>query len=139
MTLSIPEELRDLFQRDEVARYLGVELQVLEAGHAVIHMQIRDRHRNLFGAVHGGVIFMLADIAFGLAGNAGGTPSVAIDASIQYMKSVRSGILSAEARQYGTRNQMASYHVVVRNEGREPVASFYGTAYQKPDSHSGNK
>jgi acyl-CoA thioesterase len=123
--------LHDFFQRDAVAQYLGIELLDLDKGHAEVRMQVQDRHLNLLGTVHGGVIFSLADVAFGLAGNAEGIPSVAIDATISYMKSVHSGILSAEAREYASREQVAFYRVVVTDQNGEQVALFQGMAYRK--------
>jgi acyl-CoA thioesterase len=131
MTRPDSGRLQDLFQRDAVAQYLGVDLLALDAGYAVVRMDVKDQHRNLFGTVHGGVIFTLADIAFGLAGNAGGYPSVAIDATISYMKSVRNGVLFAEAREYASEDSVASYRVVVTTQDGEQVALFQGMAYRR--------
>jgi acyl-CoA thioesterase len=124
-------DMREFFQRDAVAKYLGAEIVSLESGYATVKMEVRGRHLNLFGTVHGGVLFALADIAFGLAGNANGTPAVAIDATISYMKSARNGTLYAEACEYSSQGPLASYRVVVTEEGGEPIALFQGMAYRK--------
>jgi acyl-CoA thioesterase len=131
MNIPIPAHLRELASRDAVAQYLGVELMALDTGYAMVRMEVQDRHRNLFGVVHGGVIFTLADIAFGLAGNVAGIPSVAIEATISYMKSVRTGTLSAEAREYSSHDRIALYRVVVSGQNDEPIALLHGTAYRK--------
>jgi acyl-CoA thioesterase len=131
MKVPLSGHLQDFFQRDAIAQFLGIELLELDRGYAEIRMQVQDRHRNLFGIVHGGVIFSLADVAFGLAGNAEGIPSVAIDATISYMKSIRSGILCAEAQEYASWGRVASYRVVVTDQDGEPVALFQGMAYRK--------
>jgi acyl-CoA thioesterase len=138
MTSPDSGRLHELFRGDAVAQYLGVELLALDAGYAVVRMEVQDRHRNLFGTVHGGVIFTLADIAFGLAGNAEGKPSVAIDATVSYMKAVRTGMLFAEAREYAFLDPVASYRVVVTAQDGEQIALFQGMAYRKsgrPHSH----
>ena len=46
---------------------LGFRVERLEAGWAVVAMETSDRHANVLGATHGGVIFALADTAMGLA------------------------------------------------------------------------
>ncbi len=132
MTSPVPVHLQEFFYHDAVAQYLGVELLALGVGYAKIRMPIEARHLNLFGTVHGGIIFTLADIAFGLAGNADGIPSVAIDAVISYMKSARGGTLTAEAKECTTGNRIATYRVVVSGSEGEGVAVFQGMAYRKP-------
>jgi uncharacterized domain 1 len=117
--------------RDAVAQYLGVELLTLETGHAIVQMEIQEKHLNLFGTVHGGILFTLADIAFGYAGNAGEMPSVAIGATISYMKAVPGGVLMAEAHHYTSQGRFASYRVVIRDQEGAEIALFQGTAYRK--------
>jgi acyl-CoA thioesterase len=124
-------DLREFFHRDAVAKYLGVEIVALESGYAAVRMEVQDRHLNLFGTVHGGVLFTLADIAFGLAGTAEGTSAVAIDAAVSYMKSARYGTLYAEAREYSSQGPLASYRVVVTEDDGDPIALFQGMAYRK--------
>ncbi|MDD1678995.1 MAG: PaaI family thioesterase [Methanomicrobiales archaeon] len=121
----------DFFQCDRVGEYLGVELLSLSPDRTTVRMEIQDRHLNLFGTVHGGVIFSLADIAFGLAGNAEGISTVAIDATISYLKSARSGTLHAEARRFSSQGRLSSYQVIVTDQNGEEIALFMGMAYQK--------
>src|SRR5512135_2671296 len=93
-------EMREFFACDGIAQYLGAELVRFGPGYAEVKMQVQESHLNAYGIVHGAVIFALADLAFGIAGNAGGIPAVAIDATISYMKAMRQGTLIAIAQEY---------------------------------------
>jgi acyl-CoA thioesterase len=131
MTISSPQEVNKFFQKDEIGKYLGVELLEIGPGRAVVRMKIQNVHLNPYGGVHGGVIFALADLAFGLAGNSEGIPAVAINATISYMKSIQKGTLYAEAQEYASNPRLASYTVYIRDDRGEQIALFQGMAYRK--------
>lgn len=48
-------------------RFLGIEVVSFGAGHGEIHMPVTDNVRNLTGAVHGGIYYVLCDICCTLA------------------------------------------------------------------------
>ena len=50
-----------------IGRLLGIALKTLEAGHAVLEMQVDERHHNPLGTLHGGVYCDLGDLAMGNA------------------------------------------------------------------------
>jgi uncharacterized protein (TIGR00369 family) len=52
-------------------KWLGVEYEVMEDGHAVVGLDITDDMRNLRGVVQGGVIAALVDIAMATAAAGG--------------------------------------------------------------------
>ena len=80
---------------------LGFQVERLEAGSAVVVMEADGRHANVLGATHGGIPFVLADTATGLAhlgllaeGEAGTT----IEMKINFVRPVWRTKLRAEAR-----------------------------------------
>ena len=75
----------------------GMRLLGLRLGYAKTSHQIEDRHRNHLGTVQGGVIFTLADFAFGVASKTGGKVAMAISANILFLEAARSRTLYAEA------------------------------------------
>jgi acyl-CoA thioesterase len=83
-----PEEIKEFFKGDNLAKYLGIELSDVSRGKAVAKMVVNDEHLNGIGTVHGGAIFTLADFAFAVAANSHGRVTVAINVSISYMKAV---------------------------------------------------
>jgi uncharacterized protein (TIGR00369 family) len=84
-----------------IGRLLGFELKSLEPGHALFAMQADERHHNPMGTVHGGVYCDLADAAMGFAYaatlNADETFTT-IELKINFLRAVRQGALTAEAR-----------------------------------------
>lgn len=116
----------DLFSQD-----LGIRLVSASNGRSKLELTITDRHLNSHGSVHGGVIYTLADAAFGVASNSHGVPSVAINTSITYIKAAKSGILYAEAEEFSKNPKLGSYIVGVYDQGGEKIAVFQGLAYRK--------
>jgi uncharacterized protein (TIGR00369 family) len=50
-----------------VGKTLGFCVERIDAGHAAVTMDVDERHANAVGATHGGLLFLLADTAAGLA------------------------------------------------------------------------
>lgn len=125
------EDQNDFFTKDTFARGAGIELLEVSPGKARVKMEVRAIHLNSHGTVHGGAIFTLADAAFALASNSHGVPAAAINASIAYMKSARSGTLFADAVEYSKNPKLATYIVDVTDERGEKIAIFQGMVYRK--------
>lgn len=134
--MSDTTSLRALAGRDALARTLGIELVDGGAGHAVCRLRVTPSHLNFNGTCHGGVIFSLADTAFGLAANSHGESAAAIDAHLSFNSAVREGeTLTAEARERARGRRLATYAVdVTRADGRV-VSVFTGTVYIVGDAH----
>ena len=119
------------FARDAYAAEAGIELITVSMGAAKVKMEIRDRHKNSHGTVHGGAIFTLADTAFALASNSHGIPAAAINAHISYVKSASSGSLFAEAEEFSLNPKIATYIVHVTDQNGDRIALFEGMVYRK--------
>lgn len=50
--------------------HLGVVIETMEPGHAVLSLDPRPEHFNSWGAMHGGVVMTLLDICMAVAGRA---------------------------------------------------------------------
>jgi acyl-CoA thioesterase len=96
-------------------------------------MKSKKDYDNIFKITHGGAIFSLLDVAFGSAVNSYGTVAVAINISINYMKSAHAGdVLVAEAREVSRSNRIASYNITVKDEtSGEMIVSAQALAYLK--------
>lgn len=130
--LEVPE-IKKFFKKDRLAEYLGVELVDVAEGEAVSKMQIKDEHLNGIGTVHGGAIFTLADFTFAVAANSHGRVTVAINASISFVKAAFSGTLTASAREVSLGPKISSYTVNVTDDDGDLIAIFQGMAYRKRD------
>ncbi|MEK9723856.1 MAG: hotdog fold thioesterase [Rhodospirillaceae bacterium] len=114
---------------DPFLALLGIELAGIVDGRLALEMTVRADHLNFLGGAHGGVLFALADSAFGMAANAKGTVSVGIDTHMAYVQGCREGDrLRAEAEEVSRSRRTAVYRVDV-TRGGEPVATFTGTVY----------
>ena len=99
------EQLRQAHTRSPalmpLGETLGFRVERLEAGWAVVAMETSDRHANVLGATHGGVIFALADTAMGLAHLgllAEGQGGTTVEVKINFLRPVWRTKLRAEAK-----------------------------------------
>src|ERR1700730_756252 len=84
-----------------IGRLLGFVLKVIEPGRAVFEMEADERHHNPMGTLHGGVYCDLADAAMGYAYAAmleEGETFTTVELRINFLRAVRRGRLTAEAR-----------------------------------------
>lgn len=123
-------DVAELLARDRFASGLGLFHVDSAPGRVRLRLTVAEEHLNFNGACHGGVLFALADSAFGFCCNAGGTLSVAIDARVTYTKPVWPGdVLEAEAVEITRGKRVGSYRAEVRRGDGEIVATFAATAY----------
>jgi acyl-CoA thioesterase len=86
---------------------------------------------NFQGFPHGGVIFTLADIAFGAACNSHGEPAVALSVTIDYLAAVApDATLVAEAREVKQGRRAGFYEVSVTTEEGRTVAAAHCIAHR---------
>ncbi len=119
--------VRNLAERDAAARHLGIEVLEARPGYARCGLAIEARHGNAHGVCHGGVLFTLADTAFGYACNAHGQTAVAQAASIDFVRPGQIGdrlVAIAEERVRAGRSGV--YDVTVATESGDTVALFRG-------------
>ena len=102
---SLPEWVRKLQAGQTppapIMRLLGITPRTIEPGHAIFEMEVDDRHHNPLGTLHGGVYCDLADAAMGYAYAATlaeGESFTTVELKINFLRAVRQGRLTAEAR-----------------------------------------
>jgi acyl-CoA thioesterase len=125
------KSLKEFLQGDEFVKHCGIELVSVAPGHAVTRLRVQPHHLNAIGIAQGGAIFTLADYAFAAASNSHGTVAVGVNVSITYLKSVKTGVLTAEAREVALNPKLASYTVNVTDEVGSLIALFQGMVYRK--------
>lgn len=111
---------------DQASRELGMRLDDVSAGRAMVSMTISPAMSNGHGTAHGGYIFALADSAFAFACNSFNERAVAQACDIVFIAPATDGdrlVADAVARQRFGRNGI--YDVQVTCEG-QAVAEFRG-------------
>ena len=76
------DRIMRLAARDPFVNSCGIRCVDAGQGHATVALEIAAAHINFNGTCHGGVIFALADTAFGLASNSHGMLAAGIDAQL---------------------------------------------------------
>jgi acyl-CoA thioesterase len=116
--------------RDPWLAHLGVTCLDGGPGRAAVALTLREEHINFNGTCHGGVVFTLADTAFGLAGNSHGLIAAGIDAHITYQLAARIGdTVTATAVEVSRSRRIAVYRVDVTRGDGALLSVFTGTVY----------
>src|SRR6187399_2959105 len=126
-----------MFRDDKFSQWLGIERIVIEEGHCILKMTVREEMVNWFGIAHGGIAFSFADSALAFASNAYGRLSVALDCSINFSVAVKVGDeLTATANELSLTNKTGTYLIEITNQKNEKVAFFKGTVYRTSKEYS---
>lgn len=121
---------RETIEKDAYAENLGAELVAIRQGWAKVRMSPGPQHLNFMGMIHGGVIFSLADVAFGAAANSFGTRAMALSVGIDFLAAAPTqGELSAEVELVKRAGKMGFYRMVVTDNGGCEIARCHGWAY----------
>ncbi len=129
------DELRERLHTSNTARQFGFVLGKAEPGRVILQMHVDERHKQVHGVVHGGVIAALADTAGGLAtymACSRGTRIATIEMKINYLEAVEGGILDAEARVVRLGAHVSVVDCDVRDESRRLVAKALMTFFVGP-------
>lgn len=119
----------DIMADDPVNRLLGIELVSVGPGQAVVTMTVTDSMTNAQGACHGGVLFTLADTAFGLACNTYNQVCVGQHCTVTYIAPARVGDrLVARASERARVARSGIYDVTVAREEGALIAEFRGVS-----------
>lgn len=108
-------------------RLVGLKIDHVRPGYCQVSVRVRPELLNPFDAVHGSVLFTLADVAFGVACNAEGRRAVTLSANIQFTAPGQNGdLLTATARQVASGGRTAHYQVEICRQDGVILALFTG-------------
>lgn len=130
-----PQQVADLVRigmhaNDNVTQGLGMQIQEVTPGGAVLTMTVREDMLNGHRTCHGGLISTLADSAFAFACNSYNELTVASGFSIDLMAPARAGdVLTARATELNKAGRTGVYDVEVSNQHGERIAAFRGRSY----------
>jgi acyl-CoA thioesterase len=126
-----------MMAHDGFSRWLGITVERVAPGEAVLKMTVRAEMLNGFGSAHGGIQYALADSALAFASNSRGRKAVALNNSISYPAPVRAGDeLVATATEVSLGNTIGYYDVVITNHHQRVVALFRGSVFRVQEEWS---
>ncbi|MFY9780861.1 MAG: hydroxyphenylacetyl-CoA thioesterase PaaI [Candidatus Baltobacteraceae bacterium] len=120
-----------MYAKDRAAQMLGIQLRTVRHGYAELTMTVREDMLNVHGLCHGGLVFALADTAFGYACHTRNQANVALQGAISFTAPARLGdelIAVAEQRAQGGRT--GTYDVTIGLADGTVLALFRGTNYR---------
>ena len=116
-----------MWAEDRASAGLGMRLEHVAPGQAIMTMTITEAMVNGHGICHGGFIFALADSAFAFACNSHGERAVARHAAIDFLHPARLGeTLRAEAIARARSGRSGIYDVRVTDADGGLIAEFRG-------------
>ena len=98
-TPELVELIRSRMRENEAIAHLDFELESVGQGHAVFFMDVKPKHKQLHGVVHGGFLAALADTAAAIAAYSmlpKGTEIATVELKINYLEPVPGGRVRAE-------------------------------------------
>jgi acyl-CoA thioesterase len=130
-TIMDDHDIRTLILHDPYMNFLGITIDIMEAGHARCSVTITQDMLNFHGMVHGGLVFSLADVAFSIAANYDYLPSYALDVSGSFIQTAHVGDrITADAQIIHTTKRTGVYRMDVRHASTL-IATFNGTVFRK--------
>jgi acyl-CoA thioesterase len=126
--------MRRGFEAEPYAKMLGLKLVEIGTGFGIVELKLSEDTKNIFGVTHGGAVFSLIDGAFEVAANSHGTVAVALNVNVSYINpSIPGDTLRAEAREVSRSRRISSYHIEVKNDRGDLIATCQAMAYRKKD------
>ncbi|MEP3295064.1 hydroxyphenylacetyl-CoA thioesterase PaaI [Tateyamaria sp.] len=112
---------------DRASAWLGMSIDEVDEGTAILSLTVQDHHCNGLGICHGGITFALADSAFAFACNSRNQSTVAQHNSITYIAPAQQGdVLTATAKEVSLTGRSGVYDVTVTTQTSTVVAEFRG-------------
>jgi acyl-CoA thioesterase len=129
------EKFRAFFSADKFAASSGIVIDSVQEDRVVCGMEITAMHRNAGGAVQGGAIFTLADLAFAVHSNMdlvlGADVGITVGQScaISFLKSPKGGRLIAESKCLSKGKNISVYRITVKDDLGNAIAEMHGNGF----------
>lgn len=116
--------------KDRVMENLGIELQSVQDGAAVLSMTVGAEMLNSQGNCHGGMIFTLADAAFAFACISCNQAGIGAYAAMDFIRPAAEGdILTARSSVRHRGSTVSLVEVLVENQDGRPIAQLHGRSH----------
>lgn len=111
------DKMLELNKSDKFISWLGIEFIEFENDYIVTKMPVRDEFLNNFGAIHGGILYSLADITAGTLSCAYGKFTPTVDGHLNYLEAALvKEYVTCHAKCMRCGNHLVSMNVEIKNE-----------------------
>ncbi len=111
------------FEKDGFAKLAGLEIISVDESKAVVKAKITDEHRNACGAVQGGMLYAIADLAFAVLGNHLHPVTVTQVGQISYVKAAYTEEITATATETVRAGHTTISQVVITDDKGQIVCT----------------
>lgn len=132
--MNLTHKAREVFINDRFATEVtGVTIDEVTEDCVRCSLALTDRHRNAMGAVMGGVMFTLADLAFAIAANirclADDKPLqwVSLSSSIQYLGQTSDNAITTETLCVKHGKTTCTYNISIKDKHEKRIAQVTTT------------
>src|SRR5208283_4498755 len=97
----VTELVRQRMKESQSSELLGFDVESVHDGRAVFRLDVRPRHKQIHGVVHGGILAALADTTGAIAAYTAaprGVELATLELKINYLEPVPGGTVKAEAK-----------------------------------------
>ena len=136
------DRIEEFLSKDRFAALLGITVEsASEDGRCTVAMPFEEKHQNGLGNAHGGVIFTLADMAFGLGCYVAGLLCVSAQCSISYLSPGFGRFLRAESTPVKIGRSLVVCEITIYGEhGRKvAVATMNGFIVERAQNADGKE
>lgn len=85
----LQEEMSAIVDRNPFAKHIGMKLTEVRLGYAKGTVPMKKEHQNVYGGMHGGCVFSMADTIAGIAAATYGHMVTTIDTNFNYLEAIR--------------------------------------------------
>lgn len=130
------EYIKQIFNECHVGKLLGIEVLDVREGFARGKLNVKNEHINLFGGIHGGILFTFADHVGGACGNSMGKKAVLVQSTTHFIKSAFEGdTIFAEATCTHKGRNVDRIDIKVSRENGDVIALMHMISFVKDESH----
>lgn len=126
-----PRKLNQLLEKNPFAQLLGMELLEVREGYAYGRMRMDEHFMNIYGGMHGGCSYALADTLAGVAASTYGNYVTTIDGKMNYLEAVKdTGYVYGEAEVQRQGGRIGVYTVKLMDENQKVLVTADFTYYR---------
>lgn len=107
----------------------GLQISDITRDRVIARMTAREKDLNVYGMVHGGALFTLADMAAGVCALTSSPNVVTLDSSMNFIRAAKPGPLYAEARSVHAGRSTGVYEVRITDDDGQQIAVALFTMY----------
>lgn len=125
------QKLNRLLEKNPFAQLLGMELLEVREGYAYGRMRMDEHFTNIYGGMHGGCSYALADTLAGVAASTYGNYVTTIDGKMNYLEAVKdTGYVYGEAEVQRQGGRIGVYTVKLMDENQKVLVTADFTYYR---------